>query len=121
MAFLYALSGVCTHLETPNDHETLAERYAHRLAGQWPNALHHDPDSLPALSGRLLGPSSDVPLLLPVGALEAAEVPIGQPGWSMDILSNSATAILTASVTEELLPTGPLQQIKHDVERKQQK
>mmetsp|Transcript_96158 Transcript_96158/g.311849 ORF Transcript_96158/g.311849 Transcript_96158/m.311849 type:complete len:440 (+) Transcript_96158:130-1449(+) len=96
MAFLYGLTGMCTHLDDPGHQESLAEKCAHRLADKWPSPLLED-NHPPAISGKLLGGrSNDTPLCLPAASLHAKELLLAGPSWTCDILTHSKQPMFTA-------------------------
>lgn len=115
MVFLYALSGVCAHLELPDPEETLAERYAHRLSNRW--ATPHfwvRAETYPAICGKLLGYNYDVPLLVPLGPLQATDIFHPEINWSVEVLSSSKKLMFMVRLSQAihgehraLMVTGP--------------
>lgn len=102
MAFLYVMTGVCTHLDLPESRETLAERYAHALSDRWPNGVMEVfQNSLPALSTKFLGQTCDTPLLVPLAPLEAKDLLNRHSAWSVDILTSSKALLFTATLIED--------------------
>mmetsp|Transcript_3481 Transcript_3481/g.9344 ORF Transcript_3481/g.9344 Transcript_3481/m.9344 type:complete len:417 (-) Transcript_3481:51-1301(-) len=94
LVILYGLTGLCSHLDTPEDEDTAAARFAHSIASKWAVPWRQfRTDHMPALSGAHLQPIADFPLLVPVGSLEGPLC-----SCAIDILTSSRDKVFTASL-----------------------
>lgn len=96
MAFLYALIGACSELAPVSSRESIAERYAHHLASRWPTPIMQDVERYPALSGKLIGHSADVPLMCPLGPVRQRAS--SGTAWSVDVLTHSKEVLCAATL-----------------------
>jgi len=92
LGICYTITGMCTHIEVRHPgEETLAEGYAQAVAAHWPRStpgfMHN---SLPAICGKMLGHTGDVPLLVPVGPLEVDNILEYRAAFKVDVMSRSS-------------------------------
>lgn len=114
MGFCYTVTGMCTQIESPSgSDESLAERYREVVAANLPRAAGGFlNNSLPAICGKMLGLTGDIPLLIPVGPLEVKNILEYRAAFKTEVLSRSRKPLFTLTLAQDDVGRPSLMEIR---------